>query len=430
VLDHEHSADATAAGPSLDAEPRYIIASTVENDLEHISHAATAAIWREVPAYGDNPDPSLKHQVTVHCRAVFQTFANCLREDRLPTRTDFPVTGTSALYRVGQGISLADFLRAFRVGQLTMWDSLVLAIRENPEAKDAALSAVSTLMQVIELGSSVAAEAYLEAQQYRLADRDRLSRDLLEDLLAGREPALEPKLGMLRTAGLIPETGVIVVSARPVRPGSADDHGTQEIAAVLRRAKGRQIRGLVVLRHGEIVGIFPAADSPAAILANLESARSQLRASGVELVAGASTVQPRLGDVPSAYREACLARVALGTRPGVLALSSLSAFNYLLLSDDQTARRLIDPKIRRFVEEDLASGGTCIETINAYVASDLNAKVAAELLHLHVNTTYYRLERIADRTGYDLRKLTEVIDLLVAVRLLAGRPMPPGQPLQ
>jgi sugar diacid utilization regulator len=97
-----------------------------------------------------------------------------------------------------------------------------------------------------------------------------------------------------------------------------------------------------------------------------------------------------------------------------------------MLSDDQTARRLIDPKVRRFVEDDLASGGTCIETINAHVASDVNAKVAVELLHLHVNTTYYRLEPIAERTGYDLRKLTEVIDLVVAVRLLAGRPMPPS----
>jgi PucR-like helix-turn-helix protein/diguanylate cyclase with GGDEF domain len=409
---------------SLDTHPRQIIARTVENDLEHISEAATAAIWREVPAYGAATDPNLKQQVTVHCQAVFSTFAACLREGRLPTRMDFPVTGTSALYRVGQGISLADFLRAFRVGQLTMWDSLVTATRDVPQAKDAALAAVSVLMQVIELGSSVAAEAYMEAQQYRLADRDRLARDLLEDLLAGREPALEPKLGMVRTAGLVPEAGVLVVSARPVRPDSMNDETTQAIAAVLRRVKGRQVRGLVVLRHGEIVGVFPASDTPSAVVANLEGARSELRGRGVELVAGASTVHPRLVDVPNAYREACLARGALGNRPGVLALSSLSAFNYLMLSDDQTARRLIDPRVRRFIEEDLASGGTSIETINAYVASDLNAKVAAEMLHLHVNTTYYRLERIAERTGLDLRKLTEVIDLLVAVRILARRTTP------
>jgi DNA-binding PucR family transcriptional regulator len=100
----------------------------------------------------------------------------------------------------------------------------------------------------------------------------------------------------------------------------------------------------------------------------------------------------------------------------------VSTFDYLVLSNDETARRLIDPKIRRFVEEDLAAGGSYIETINAYVSSDMNAKLAAELLHLHVNTAYYRLERIAERTGLDLRKLPEVIDLLVAVRLLSPPP--------
>jgi len=49
-------------------------------------------------------------------------------------------------------------------------------------------------------------------------------------------------------------------------------------------------------------------------------------------------------------------------------------------------------------------------------------------LHLHVNTAYYRLERIAERTGLDLRKLPEVIDLLVAVRLLSPPTSPPKRP--
>ena len=53
-----------------------------------------------------------------------------------------------------------------------------------------------------------------------------------------------------------------------------------------------------------------------------------------------------------------------------------------------------------------------------FAESDLNAKIAAERLHLHVNTAYYRLEKIAERTGYDLRRLADVVELLIAVRLL------------
>jgi DNA-binding PucR family transcriptional regulator len=190
----------------------------------------------------------------------------------------------------------------------------------------------------------------------------------------------------------------------------------------VRRAGGRDASGLMALRHDELLGLFPVVDSGDRVIRHLKRAHAALRATQVELAIGASTVHTQLSEVPKAYHEARVARDALAGCGGVLALSSVSTFNYLVLSNDETARRLIDPKIRQFVEEDLAAGGSYIETINAYVSSDMNAKVAADLLHLHVNTAYYRLERIAERTGLDLRKLPEVIDLLVAVRLLSPSP--------
>jgi sugar diacid utilization regulator len=48
----------------------------------------------------------------------------------------------------------------------------------------------------------------------------------------------------------------------------------------------------------------------------------------------------------------------------------------------------------------------------------MNAKAAAERLLIHVNTAHHRLGRIAEKTGYDLRRLADVIDLLIAVRLV------------
>lgn len=53
---------------------------------------------------------------------------------------------------------------------------------------------------------------------------------------------------------------------------------------------------------------------------------------------------------------------------------------------------------------------------------DIGSYTAAQRLHLHVNTACYRLERIAERTGYDLRRLTDVVELLIAVRLLGAAP--------
>jgi DNA-binding PucR family transcriptional regulator len=140
----------------------------------------------------------------------------------------------------------------------------------------------------------------------------------------------------------------------------------------------------------------------------------------VRLAVGVSTVQDSPAALAGAYREASQALRRVAATGGVLSLPDLSAFEFLTLRDDAVARRLIAPEIERFVAEDRDHGGQLIDTLLAYAEADLNAKAAAERLLIHVNTAHYRLGRIAEKTGCDLRRLPDVIDLLIAVRL-AGR---------
>ena len=134
-------------------------------------------------------------------------------------------------------------------------------------------------------------------------------------------------------------------------------------------------------------------------------------------------MQRGLATLPDAYREASLAAGRMAATGGVLSLADLTPFEYLTLRDDAVARRMIDPRIERFVAEDRAAGGSLIRTLVAYADADLNAKAAAEALLIHVNTAHHRLGRIAERTGRDLRRLADVIDLLIAIRLTDR---PPG----
>jgi DNA-binding PucR family transcriptional regulator len=39
---------------------------------------------------------------------------------------------------------------------------------------------------------------------------------------------------------------------------------------------------------------------------------------------------------------------------------------------------------------------------------------------MHVNTAHYRLGKIADRTGCDLRNVSDVLELLIAIKLARG----------
>jgi len=254
------------------------------------------------------------------------------------------------------------------------------------------------------------------AQQQVLAEGDRVRRDLLEDLLARRVSPGSPKRGLLRAVGLQTDTRLLVTVA--ALTGDLPEGTTVRDAAA---GVAGDRRGLMVVRQDEIVGIMPLPAGGAAVaVTSLRRSCADLARRGVKLAMGVSTVHAGLPEVPEAYAEAQAARDGLGGSPGVLALPLLSSFDYLVLRDDETARRLIRPPVRQFVADDLAAGGTLITTLVEFAASDMNAKTAAERLHLHVNTAYYRLERIAERTGCDLRRLADVMELLIAVRLLGA----------
>ena len=99
------------------------------------------------------------------------------------------------------------------------------------------------------------------------------------------------------------------------------------------------------------------------------------------------------------------------------ALPLLSSFRYLASRADETARRLVDPLVQAFLEEDRERGGVLTETIRAFADADLNLRAAADRLHVHPNTAQYRLRRIRDRTGRNPRRIADLIDLLVAIAM-------------
>ena len=106
-----------------------------------------------------------------------------------------------AALRARRGISLSDFLEAFRSYHNVVWDAY-RCLSDGGRAADQALAAARTVIRHIDLATTEASAAYLEAQQLLVADGDRVRRDLLEDLLAGEPPATAAGLAAARAAGL------------------------------------------------------------------------------------------------------------------------------------------------------------------------------------------------------------------------------------
>ena len=286
------------------------------------------------------------------------------------------------------------------------------------QSRQAALALASHLPRYFEVATTHAAEVYVEAQEQLAATGERIRRDLLEDLLAGRELEPGPRLDAARSVGLADGAACLVISAIPCA-SPADEQLLRGGAAALARATASRMPPLAVVRRQEIVVVVApiTGEAPEELAARLDVAQRRLGDAGLELAVGVSTVVAGRAQIPDAYREAGLVRNAAGGHAGVASLASMSAFEYLTLRPDATASRLIAPAIHEFVAQDTLDGGQLIATLREYVACDLNGKRAAENLHIHVNTAHYRLARIAERTGSDLRSVADLVEILIAARL-------------
>jgi sugar diacid utilization regulator len=369
-------------------------------------------IRTEIPEYRAIVDPAFVDDVRAHVTQHHDLMMRSVAEGHPPPREELSFMRARATRRVGR-IPLAAFMQAFRIYQEEFWDAL-LASAESEAARLSAMEAAGTIIRYINLAAAEAADVYLEAERLLHAQGERVRRDLLEDLLAGRLPAPGPKLTAARDAGLGAEC--ILIAAHPVAP-AVDERSLRSVAVALTRAVGSAVAPLAVVRHDEVV-VVTSVDRPIeALIESVESAQAQLASERIALAIGVSTLHDGLERMPDAYGEAMSALERVRATGGVVALPALSAFDCLALFGAETSRRRLPPKVRQFVQDDLAEDGVLTTTLLEYVAADFNTKVAAERLFVHPNTARYRLGRIEERTGCDLRHVADVLDLLIALRI-------------
>jgi sugar diacid utilization regulator len=397
------------------SDPLAGLVETLRSRSDAVIDRGLQRIRTEIPEYRAITDPAFLADVREHVALHHEAMMRSVEAGRPVDREELSFMRARATRRVGR-IPLAAFMQAFRIYQEEFWDAL-LESADSEAARTSAMEAAGTIIRYINVAAAEAAEVYLEAERLLRAQGERVRRDLLEDLLAGRQPAPGPKLTAARAAGLVPATACILVAAQPLDPPH-DERQLRSVAVALTRAVGCAVAPLAVVRHEEVV-VVATADRPIeALIDGLETAQVQLVREGIPLAIGVSTLQDGLDRMPAAYEEAVSALERVRTSGGVVALPALSAFDCLALFGADTARRRIPPRVRQFVLDDLAEDRVLTTTLLEYVASDFNTKVAAEHLFVHPNTARYRLGKIEERTGCDLRHVADVLDLLIALRVL------------
>jgi hypothetical protein len=404
----------TATHPPDASDPLAGLIDALNARREEVIDRGVQRIRTEIPEYRAIVDPAFIADVREHVALHHDAMTRSVAAGRPLGPHEIGFMRARATRRVGR-IPLAAFLHAFRLYQEEFWEAL-LASADGEAARTSAMEAAGTIIRYINLAAAEAGEVYLEAERLLHAQGERVRRDLLEDLLAGRPPLPGPKLTAAREAGLVPATTCILIAAHPLGP-PRDDRQLRSAAVALTRAVGSVVAPLAVVRHEEVV-VVTSVDRPVeALIDGLETAQDQLAGEEIALAIGVSTLQDGLDRMPDAYREAVTALDRVRTSGGVLALPALSAFDCLALFGTETARRRIPPAVRRFVLVDLAEDRVLTTTLLEYVAADFNTKVAAERLFVHPNTARYRLGKIEERTGCDLRHVADVLDLLIALRV-------------
>jgi hypothetical protein len=407
----------TLAGPHPVGAERARILAALLAQIDELTESGVVAIRAEIPAYAAQRDERFLADLANQIRLVYSTSLSAMLEERQVTPDDIAFVRGAAMRRAEIGVALEDYLAAFRVGQLVLWDAMVASAADTPEGREAALTLAAPLIRLINFASTHAGQGYVEYRQLAVAEADRERRDLLELLLAGELPPRGPLAALTKAHGIGDDTSTLVVTAVAVGPRSSPE-ATQAASIAVARA-GLSESTLVVVRQGEIVAVpvLGVGRDPAELCTRVDAVQQRLNAVGTPLAVGVSTVAAGVGELPRAYLEARAARDCLAGESGLVAIPRLTPFEYLVLRADETARRVVDPRLTAFLDEDLSRGGVLSATVQAFAQSDLNLRAAAERLHVHPNTAQYRLRRIEDRTGRNPRRISDLIDLLVAIEL-------------
>jgi sugar diacid utilization regulator len=389
-----------------------------ERRRDRLADEVAQILAAEIPAYAQLSSPQFDAELRRTIGDHHDALVAFLRSGRRLEPADLEYVRRSAGERARLGLPLADYLRSLRLGQRRLWEELI-AIAGRRSASFLA-DATRNVMDFIDYAAVAAAEVYLQEQQTLLAEADRVRRDLLEGLLLGREPAPGPGRTIARSAGLHWAARCLLILA-VVNTPDLEERRLRHAATLIERAVAERVRPLVVARQHEIVIVRAVDKEPVRLTQRLQKARRSLAADGIDISIGTSAVHSSPATLPAAYAEAISAVGLSSTRGGLLVLADLRTFDYLVMRSDATAGRLVASLLREFAEKDAESAGTYSETLGAYVSAGLNAKLAADRLGIHPNTMHYRLSRMSEYTGCDLRSVDDIVDLTVAFHLASAR---------
>ena len=247
--------------------------------------------------------------------------------------------------------------------------------------------------------------------------RDEVEEELLDVLTAGRPGSHQAARERAKRKGFDVDAPYLVIAAEPAAPDRARKvrAAWERLLATMRSSALVRDRGDATLAVVSLAG--RRAIEPRSLVEQLH--RTARAAAGVPVALGYGAVRSGTAEIASSAKEAEQA-LTMGRR--LFGPDSATAFNDLGLYRLLYALEPL-PELRAFRDDALTRlrakdrGGVLLLTLDAYLATNGSPTDAAERLHLHRNTVLYRLGRIEDLLGVDLRNAEVRLGLHLALKI-------------
>ncbi|HET8673300.1 MAG TPA: helix-turn-helix domain-containing protein [Thermoleophilaceae bacterium] len=364
------------------------VAAVLQPAIPALVEEIIDAVQAAVPAY----ERGLDRNVRTGVQQALEGFLALVAGGDPPELPGHDVYFSFGRGEARSGRSLDALLSAYRAGARVAWRGLAAAGVEAQLDPQDLYTLAEGIFAFIDEISAVTAEGYTYEESLAMRERHEHRRRLLEALLRKPQPPADELQGMAeRASWALPER----VAALAFEADQLDRTGARLAEPILYAS----LEGL-----GWALVPDPAAPGRRAELrAALRDARSAL---------GPNV---RLDGVPESARRARLALDALASDRLVAAddhLLELILHSGGSLSDDLARRRLAPlDALPATTRERL------LETLAAWLDCQGEARPAAELLHVHVQTVRYRLGQLRDVLGGALDDPRGRLELALALQV-------------
>jgi len=274
----------------------------------------------------------------------------------------------------------------------------------------------------VDSAALVAAAEFLKERAVQEREIRRLS-DLLDELLAGRMPALATPIPAFQ-----PPLLMIVGALRSQDASSRriDVPTLRAFVALTQEAIDSVMPGAIVTVRGEhVVAVVP---SPRVSEEHLEQA---LRASGAKIerltsnwrasfaVGGPAEHIDLISDTYNEARLAIEIRGRFGRHEPVFRVNGLGAFRLILKAVNHVdVVQGCERVLAAVAEYDRRRQAELLPTLRAYLNGGFSVKAAATALHVHPHTVQYRLARVQEISGLNFGFPDDRLTLEIALRVV------------